>query len=273
MIRNRIFLDSVRPRRRFETGGSSDNDLIDFIIQEEGFLDKPTNIGDGKITIGSGLTDKRWIDLYKKRGNKWSKEDNRFAVGQEVANRRKWAETNVPYWSELPDTAQKALLSYKYNYDFNERNSPLMYKALRAKDYDTVALEMNATNKNPKFAKGLAARRKREQDWFKSGFEVSQVKPVLEQQDAPQDNTRYLYAPQDNTSINNSIRKFFDATIPKPLMQPIPNRYVKVSYSPEYQVQQNALNALHRLGNMIRYTRDSDWMRKPAPLRFYNYDN
>ena len=39
------------------------NSLADFIIQEEVFLDKPTNIGDGKITLGFGLTDPKWHRL------------------------------------------------------------------------------------------------------------------------------------------------------------------------------------------------------------------
>ena len=58
-------------------------ELIDWIIREEGFLDEPTDIGDGKITLGSGLTDPRWHKLYNERGKKWSSEDNRRAVAED----------------------------------------------------------------------------------------------------------------------------------------------------------------------------------------------
>lgn len=61
-----------------------DDELIDWVIREEGFLTAPRDIGDGKMTIGSGLTDPKWHTLYRKRGNKWSEEDNRKAVREEL---------------------------------------------------------------------------------------------------------------------------------------------------------------------------------------------
>ena len=60
-------------------GNQVDNDLVDFIIKEEGFLEHPKDIGDGLLTIGSGLTAKRWHDLYRSKG-RWSVEDNKGAV-------------------------------------------------------------------------------------------------------------------------------------------------------------------------------------------------
>lgn len=147
-----------------------DNDLVDFVIKEEGFNPYPKNIGDGKITLGSGLTDPKWHKLYKQRGNRWSEADNRAAVTEELTNRYNWALKNIPNYSELPDSAKKALLSYKYNYNFNETNSPLLYKALREKNYREAANQMDATSKDPKFIEGLKQRRAREQEWFLSGF-------------------------------------------------------------------------------------------------------
>ena len=152
-----------------EGGDTNDADLVDWIIREEGFNKKPEDIGDGKITLGSGLTDPKWHALYKKRGNKWSAEDNRMAVAEEVANRRRWAEKNIPNWDTLPDSAQKALLSYKYNYNFTSANSPKLFQALADSNLYEAAKQMDATSKDPKFKKGLMDRRKREQEWFLSG--------------------------------------------------------------------------------------------------------
>ncbi len=171
-VRNGITnLSDIREKyNEFAGGGNtkSDDDLIDRIIQEEGFSKKPEDIGDGEMTLGSGLTAKKWRDLYAKRGNKWSAADNRRAVAEEVANRRRWAERNIPNWEKLPDSSQKALLSYKYNYDFTRSNSPKLFKALEAGNLQEAARQMNATSKDPKFKKGLQARRQREQNWFLS---------------------------------------------------------------------------------------------------------
>lgn len=146
------------------------NEILNYLLIKEDFLPEPTDIGDGKITIGSGLTDPKWIDLYRKRGNKWSKEDNRRAVLEEIQKRRLWAEQNIPHWNSLPDASQDALLSYRYNYNFTPKNSPKLFKALKDKNYLEAAKQMDATSKNPDFKNGLLKRRKEEQQWFLSGF-------------------------------------------------------------------------------------------------------
>ena len=151
------------PREHGIRQTQSDDSLVDSLIQWEGFLSKPTDIGDGKTTIGSGLTDPKWLELYRLRGNVWSREDNRRAVAQEVAKRRAWAEKNVPNWNMLPHGAQQAMLSYKYNYDFNNINSPKMYEAMEKKDFREAIRQMDATSDNPQFKKGLEIRRAKEQ--------------------------------------------------------------------------------------------------------------
>ena len=160
----------LTPSKELRNPVIDDSDLVDSLIILEGNLPHPLDIGDGKITLGSGLTDPRWIELYRKRGNKWSKEDNRMAVETEVADRRKWAKENFPNWEYLPSSSQKALLSYKYNYDFNKNNSPKLWKAAQAMNWEEVANQMDATSKNPKLKKGLETRREREQNWFRSGL-------------------------------------------------------------------------------------------------------
>lgn len=143
-----------------------DKELVRRVQKEEGFTSYPKDIGDGKLTLGSGLTAPKWRELYQQRGNVWSKEDDTQAVAEELTNRYNWATKNVPNFNSLPRSAQQALLSYKYNYDFNAKNSPKLYAALKARDYRTAASEMNATSKNPKLADGVNKRREREQKWF-----------------------------------------------------------------------------------------------------------
>jgi len=221
----------IREYNTFAEGGdTNDNDLVDWIIREEGFNSKPENIGDGKITLGSGLTDKKWHDLYRKRGNKWSSEDNRMAVAEEVANRRRWAEKNIPNWDTLPDSAQKALLSYKYNYNFTSANSPKLFQALTDSNLYEAAKQMDATSKDPKFKKGLMDRRKREQEWFLSDVAgnatPTQVIPVQTPttigitmpsitEPAVSTAVRNNYVPATTTPYNrgNNMRRGFESTV------------------------------------------------------------
>ena len=193
------------------------NGLADYIIQEEGFLDKPTNIGDGKITLGSGLTDPKWHNLYKQRGNKWSKEDNKKAVIEEIKMREKILADSFPNWDKLPIDSQNALISYKYNYNFTPSNSPKLYQAARDFNYLNMAAQMDVTSKDPKFRKGLMERRKREQEMFLSGFPsgrniVRTTSPAVEQPDA--------------TTIYNPYPVQLEYTKPAPVMVPDEDSYV-----------------------------------------------
>lgn len=193
---------------RYAEGGSTNesNNIVDWIIGEEGFNSRPENIGDGKITLGSGLTNSKWHKIYNKKGT-WTAEDNRAAVAEEVENRRRWAEQNVPNWTELPADSQNALLSYKYNYNFTPKNSPKLFKALEDKNYEEAARQIDATSSNPRFRKGLQARRQREQEMFMRGINSmnapeSEVikKPITVQEES-------IYTPPqsvlDNIAANN----------------------------------------------------------------------
>ena len=189
-----------------------DDELIDWVIREEGFLENPRDIGDGKITLGSGLTAQKWRDLYKQRGNKWSKEDNRKAVKEELEIRNKWAEDNIPNWGLLPSGAQKALLSYKYNYNFTPQNSPKLFKAMANKDFIEAMYQMDATSKNPKFKKGLEERRGREQQRGINAI-IAENKPS-----APPDGT--FIARPDAMVVPNPYAYNLEHTVPTTSLYP-----------------------------------------------------
>ena len=138
----------------------NDENLVDSLLKWEGFLPHPKDIGDGKITLGSGLTDPRWHRLYRERGNVWSKEDNRNAVAVEVAKRRKILEG--------------LFISYYYNYPFNRENSPKMFEAFDRKDFKEAVRQMDATSDDPKFKKGLEIRREKERNWGYLGLQGNQ---------------------------------------------------------------------------------------------------
>lgn len=214
----------------YAEGGPTDesNNIVDWIIGEEGFNSRPENIGDGKITLGSGLTNSKWHKIYNKKGT-WTAEDNRAAVTEEVENRRKWAEQNVPNWGDLPADSQNALLSYKYNYNFTPKNSPKLFKALEDRNYEEAARQMDATSSNPRFRKGLQARRQREQEMFMRGIN-SMNAPEPEIAEASQEESIYT-PPQrvlDNIAANNG-------------------RYMITGNPPFAGVRSTVLDALRRL--------------------------
>ena len=220
-------------------GSTTDDDLVDFLIKEEGNLSKPTDIGDGKITLGSGLTAQKWHDLYKRRGNKWSAADNRRAVAEEVASRRRWAESNIPNWDRLPASSQKALLSYKYNYDFTPTNSPKLFKALSDFNLFEAARQMDATSKDSKFKRGLVDRRKREQEWFLSGVGIPQApteQPV-------------------STAVYNPYRVQAENTIVAPQMIPDEDSYIKAHPLTESELRrqkvQERWDAINRFNSLM----------------------
>ena len=238
-VKNKMYnlADIRNTYNKFAGGGpTSDADLVDWIIKEEGFIPKPTDIGDGMMTLGSGLTSSKWHDLYKKRGNKWSAEDNRMAVAEEVANRRRWAEKNVPNWDSLPESSQKALLSYKYNYDFNEKNSPKLYQALRDSNLQEAAKQMDATSKNVKFKSGLQSRRQREQEWF-----LSDVTPGLQE-----NIIQPLSIPEEkpiSTAVYNPFVTKVENTIAAPVMVPDFNEYITAH---KFTEEEDAWNKANR---------------------------
>lgn len=215
---------------KYAEGGPTDesNNIVDWIIGEEGFNSKPENIGDGKITLGSGLTNSKWHKIYNKKGT-WTTEDNRAAVAEEVENRRRWAEQNVPNWSELPEDSQNALLSYKYNYSFTPKNSPKLFQALKDRNYEEAARQMNATSSNPRFRKGLQERRQREQELFMRGINNMNASEPEVAEEAFQEN---VYTPPqrvlDNIAANNG-------------------RYMITGYPPPAGVRNTVLDVLRRL--------------------------
>lgn len=224
-------------------GANFDEDVVDWIIREEGFSPSPVDIGDGKTTLGSGLTDKKWIDQYNKSGM-WTPEQNKRAVREEVANRRRWAEKAIPNWDSLPASSQKALLSYKYNFDFTPKNSPKLFKALSDSDLNEAAKQMNATSKSSKFRRGLEARRQREQQWF---LQDVQKRPAI------QDMGPSHYEQPVSTRVYNPSTII--ETIPQvaPIMVPTNGNYVEIRrITPEEVAKQNFEKRVEKIQSMER---------------------
>ena len=240
--------------------------LIDWVIKEEGFLDKPTNIGDGKITLGSGLTAQKWRDKYRKNDNKWTKQDNRAAVREELESRKRWAEDTIPNWENLPDDTKRAMLSYKYNYDFDAKNSPKLFSAMKSGDYIEAVRQMDATSKDPKFKKGLQERRNREQAWG-LGALIGSNTPIY-QEALP------IVEYPDNTRVFNPYTPLFENALSRPALVPTnpTTNYVEARQAePEEWQQDDALAAFKMLERAKNYRDSMLWENQPElPQREYN---
>ena len=152
----------------------NDNDIADLIIGFEGFLPHAKDIGDGKITIGSGLTNPKYTRL-----GTITPEQNRRFVLEEIAARKARLSRNVPGWNTLPGSAKAALLSYDYGYMVDRKTSPKMMKALQDRNWLEVSNQMNAGWNMKKFKKGLRKRRIQERNLFLSDlYRPAPLKPI-----------------------------------------------------------------------------------------------
>lgn len=152
----------------------NDNDIADLIIGFEGFLPHAKDIGDGKITIGSGLTNPKYT-----RFGTITPEQNRRFVLEEIAARKARLSRNVPGWNTLPGSAKAALLSYDYGWMVDRKTSPKMMKALQDKNWLEVSNQMNAGWNMKKFKKGLRKRRTQERNLFLSDlYRPAPLKPI-----------------------------------------------------------------------------------------------
>lgn len=176
----RMQIESALDYPQYKSGKSpkvktwNDNDIADLIIGFEGFLPHAKDIGDGKITIGSGLTNPKYT-----RFGTITPEQNRRFVLEEIAARKARLSRNVPGWNTLPGSAKAALLSYDYGWMVDRKTSPKMMKALQDRNWPEVANQMNAGWNMKKFKKGLRKRRTQERNLFLSDlYRPAPLKPI-----------------------------------------------------------------------------------------------
>lgn len=177
--------------------------FVDDVIREEGFLAHPKDIGDGMMTVGSGLTRQKWLDLYRQNGNVWTQADNRRAVKEELAEAEKYLRTVFPDYDSYPQGVKEVLQDIQYNTGkVNMKNSPKFVTAVREGNWGEAARQMDWGNRDPKFGKGLRARNQRRRDKWFSALGVDTDPNVVLSPDAtnvvttiPQEQTVSTYSP------------------------------------------------------------------------------
>lgn len=165
---------------KYAGGYTPSPEFVDRVIKEEGFLTSPQDIGDGKRTVGSGLTGQKWLSQYDKAGV-WTKEMNRVAVAEELANADKYLRTVFPEYDSYPEGVREVLQDIQYNTGkVNMKYSPKFVTAVRNKNWGEARRQMDWGNTDPKFGKGLRARNARRQAlWDKAlGYDA---RPAIQQ--------------------------------------------------------------------------------------------
>ncbi len=236
-------------------------DFVDAVIKEEGFLSKPKDIGDGKTTIGSGLTAQKWIDQYNKKGV-WSAADNRTAVKEELNNTAKYLRQLFPNYDQLPESAKHVLMDIGYNVGsgtLSASKSPKFVKAVRSGNWLEAMNQMdwgnNQVDSQGRPFRGLRERNKRRQEAWAQAFglrgrynipeqEIKQYTSVPDavavNQIIPQEQTRARWTGAESTSPYITGKPMIKL---QPRIQ-LPNIIDLVEdsqWSPEYDIPQIVL--------------------------------
>ena len=179
--------DAGLPKYAEGTPSNAYEDFVDSVIREEGFLSKPKDIGDGKITLGSGLTAQKWRDIYNQKGS-WSAADNRRAVKEELANTEKWLRGVFSNYDQLPENAKYVLMDIGYNVGpstLSAAKSPKFVKAVRSGNWQEAMRQMdwgnNQVDSQGRPFRGLQKRNARRQAEWADAFGLNIPTKVSEQ--------------------------------------------------------------------------------------------
>lgn len=211
-----LFIDSRQQQvPMFKKGSDRYEAFVDDVIREEGFLKQPENIGDGVWTIGSGLTKKKWHDLYKARGNKWSEADNRAAVKEELENTKRDLRRVFPSFDTFPVQAQEVLMDIQYNTGaVSKKRSPNFVKHVLAEDWAAAANDMDWGNKDEKFGNGLRQRNERRQRKWLTAF-AGQLGTKRKSDLVKQMEARPTYTPKEPVHVPTPTQYPIQNTVPQ----------------------------------------------------------
>lgn len=169
------------PERKIDWKPSEE--ILNYIMETESFHPKVYRDGNGIKTIGYGFIDPKIIKKYDRKGSSMSKKEAEDIFRNKlVPEFVRYLVDSTENFHELNDRQRDALFSYIYNIGYGSytRESPGMHEALKNKDWESVAKNMDF-GYNDKKNKGLRKRRNYERELF--GFlsdEKGNVYPVEE---------------------------------------------------------------------------------------------
>lgn len=233
---------------KYAGGKDPYENIVNSIIKEEGFLSHPKDIGDSVITIGSGLTNKKWIDQYRAKGS-WSQSDNRAAVREEIGNTEKYLRRLFSNYDTLPQEAKNVLIDIGYNVGPNTLNtakSPKFVNAVRTGNWYEAMRQMdwgnNQVDNKGRLFRGLQKRNARRQAAWSNAFGLSGMRPTGNVQLNP------LSAIPDAVTVRPTIPA--EQTVPAydPTISPYISGKPMVKLRPRIE-----------LPNLMQLIEDSEW--------------
>lgn len=248
--RDSTILDSDRFEKRYEDGGEiSDpeewmpsDSILEYIKSKEKFRSTPYDDGKGNETIGWGF---KTNGLNKDYSNGMSREEADSIFNDKVVEFTRYLRKFTPNFEYLNNNQRDALFSYMYNFgpDNYRNKSPKMQKALKEKNWEEVAVNMDADYDN-KIVPGIRKRRDYERRLF--GYEFDEEgNPIKVEDDLPEDTQSnvsknmlleaILGVKRDNTNIPGVVYsdKFEKLGDELPFVGLIPEVSVSAELNPE----------------------------------------
>ena len=233
---------------KYAGGKDPYENIVNSIIKEEGFLSSPKDIGDSAITIGSGLTNKKWINQYKTKGS-WSQSDNRAAVREEVGNTEKYLRRLFSNYDTLPQEAKNVLIDIGYNVGPNTLSiakSPKFVNAVRTGNWYEAMRQMdwgnNQVDSKGRLFRGLEKRNARRQAAWANAFGLSGMRPTGNVQLNP------LSAIPDAVAVRPTIPAEQIVPVYDPTISPYISGKPMVKLRPRIE-----------LPNLMQLIEDSEW--------------
>ena len=170
----------------------------------------------GKITIGSGLTQQKYIDQYKRNGNKWSQKENYIAVKDTVRGFENSLRGILPEYDQYPAEMRKALIDIIYNIgEGGLKNSPKFLSAMKSRNWNEAKRQMDWDNSDPLFGNGARKRNAERAALFDAGLAhwspANQIEQMMES--VPQFVPPIIKTP-DPIQTDYSIRTLTNNSIP-----------------------------------------------------------
>ena len=192
------------------------DDVTKHIIKKEGFLATPKDIGDGKITIGSGLTQQKYIDQYKRNGNVWSQKENYAAVKDTARGFENSLRGILPEYDQYPAEMRKAILDIVFNIgEGGLRKSKKFLAAMRSHNWNEAKRQMDWDNSDPLFGKGARKRNAERAALFDAGLaHWSPVGPVEQTMEARPVFVPPIIKAPDPVQTDYSIQTLTNNSIP-----------------------------------------------------------
>lgn len=107
-------------------------DFIKYLISNEGFITTAKDIGDGRITVGFGHTDKANSNTNIAKGQKITVKQAFDFLKQDIIDKENEAKKHFDEFDNLPTSFKEAIIDIAFNRGHKAMSNEAVYRSLRA---------------------------------------------------------------------------------------------------------------------------------------------